>query len=249
MIKVDNHKKIIFGWSAKCACSHVKKIFWFFQNGKTDNVIHTIKDIMPLPDNIKDYITILFIRNPYKRIVSGFLNKYNNSNGQYRNKWKYDTITFSMFVDELLNNNWTMIQQHHFTPQTSESFDQDKILLSKNILIYDIEKIDYELIGSLFGKKIPNELIEFKGGHARQTYNKVFKKNVYDLDIGYYYNYDVHIEKFFNEDIKKKVYLFYKNDFRIFKQIGFNYETFFENDTIDDTNSTNDNKTNLIDAT
>jgi len=26
---VDNDKQIIFGWSAKCGCSHIKNIFWF----------------------------------------------------------------------------------------------------------------------------------------------------------------------------------------------------------------------------
>lgn len=29
-----------------------------------------------IPNDIENYITILFSRNPYKRVVSGFLNKY-----------------------------------------------------------------------------------------------------------------------------------------------------------------------------
>ena len=33
---VDTNKKIIFGWSAKCGCSHIKTIFWFLQS---DNFI------------------------------------------------------------------------------------------------------------------------------------------------------------------------------------------------------------------
>ena len=32
---VDNKKKIIFGWSAKCGCSHIKYIYYFLQN---DNI-------------------------------------------------------------------------------------------------------------------------------------------------------------------------------------------------------------------
>ena len=34
---VDNIRKIIFGWSAKCGCSHIKYIFWFLQNNNIDN--------------------------------------------------------------------------------------------------------------------------------------------------------------------------------------------------------------------
>ena len=29
---VDNENKIIFGWSAKCGCSHIKKLFHFLKN-------------------------------------------------------------------------------------------------------------------------------------------------------------------------------------------------------------------------
>ena len=30
---VDHDNKIIFGWSAKCGCSHVKYIYWFLKTG------------------------------------------------------------------------------------------------------------------------------------------------------------------------------------------------------------------------
>ena len=41
---VDNNRKVIFGWSAKCGCSHVKIIYWFLQTGKINNPIHTSID-------------------------------------------------------------------------------------------------------------------------------------------------------------------------------------------------------------
>ena len=72
---VDNNKKIIFGWSAKCGCSHLKLIYWFLQTGDAtinSKKLHT-NDSKPLPNDIQNYTTIIVTRNPYKRIVSGFL--------------------------------------------------------------------------------------------------------------------------------------------------------------------------------
>jgi len=105
---IDNKNKIIFGWSAKCGCSHIKNIFWFLQNNNTDNKIHITEEYNSIPDDIENYTTIIINRNPYKRIISGFLDKY-KSNGQFRKLWKYDKLTFSMFVDELIKNEWQLI--------------------------------------------------------------------------------------------------------------------------------------------
>ena len=124
------------------------------------NTIHTIKDKNRLHDDIENYTTLIFCRNPYKRIVSGFLDKY-KKNGEFRHKWKYPSITFSQFVDELIKNNWVMIEDHHFTQQISENFD-NKILLSKTIKFYDISNIDYEYIEQLYNKKIQESVINKK---------------------------------------------------------------------------------------
>ena len=77
---INHDKKIIFGWSAKCACSTIKKIFYFLKNNKLDNKIGTIDDWKEqIPKNVHLYTTILFTRNPFKRLVSGFLDKYNKN--------------------------------------------------------------------------------------------------------------------------------------------------------------------------
>ena len=129
---IDYNKKIIFGWSAKCGCSHIKKIYWFLQNNRIDNKIHTAIEHMRLPNNISDFILIIITRNPFERIISGFLDKYNKNKGQFRYKWKYNTLTFSNFVDELIKKNWKMVDEHHFTPQTSENFSINT-MISANV--------------------------------------------------------------------------------------------------------------------
>jgi hypothetical protein len=163
---VDTNKKIIFGWSAKCGCSHIKEIYWFLQTNNLNNLIHTDKDYNNnLPNDIENYTTIIIIRNPYKRIISGFLDKY-KKNGECRYLWKDSVLSFSQFVDKLINYDWKTIHYHHFTQQTTEKFDKI-ILLSKIIKFYDIGKIDYEYIEQLYNKKIHKYILNKKHGHER----------------------------------------------------------------------------------
>ena len=133
----DEKLKTVFGWSAKCGCEHIKRIFWYLYNDIIDNLIHKSIEYSDLPNDIENYTVIIVIRNPYERLVSGFLNKY-KKNGQFRHKWLSEEIIFSDFVDNLLKKKWNLIDMHHFTPQTSEKFDHDKLLKSKELKVYDI---------------------------------------------------------------------------------------------------------------
>jgi hypothetical protein len=220
---VDDNHKIIFGWSAKCGCSHVKRIYYFMVNNKINNVIHKKSEYnQDLPVDIENYTIILFCRNPYKRIVSGFLNKY-RVDGVFRENWKSDTITFSTFVDELVRNNWEVIDEHHFLPQTREKFNEDKIMKAKCITCYDISSINYNYIEELYGKKIPEQLLNFRGPHVRRQYDVNMNEPVYDLSMEDYYECNVDLVYFYNEDLKRKVYSFYENDFIFFKKLGIDY--------------------------
>ena len=168
-----------------------------------------------------NYTTIIIGRNPYKRIISGFLDKY-SINGGCRPLWKYKFITFSRFINELLKNDWKMIDKHHFTPQTTEKFDK-KILLSKCIKCYDIENIDYNYIEELYNIKIPEILLNKKEGHERKNYELSYNNYVYDLRMMVYYNFNVDLKYFYNQQLKNKVFNFYKNDFIFFRNLGIDY--------------------------
>ena len=216
---LDNKAKVIFGWSAKCGCTHVKRIFRFLQNQNIYDV-HTEDDVHNLPDDIENYKTIIISRNPYKRLVSGFLDKY-RKNGEFRHLWK-DTITFSKFINELVKNDWKMCDRHHFIPQTKDDFDE-RIIESKCIC-YDIENIDYNHIEKIFNVKIPEEVLQIKQGHERKKYDFDFDEYVYDLDMDIYYDFNVDTKYFYNDELKKKVYEFYKDDFVFFEKFGIDYE-------------------------
>ena len=221
---VDTNNKIIFGWSAKCACSHIKNIYWFLQTDKLDTRIHTSKDNNNLPSDIQNYTTLIFCRNPYKRIISGFLDKYKKY-GQFRHLWKHPTITFSNFVDEVIKNS-RMIDKHHFTPQTTEKFNKKKLLLSKSIQFYDISNIDYKYIEKLYNKTIPESVINKKQGHERSCHikkNDNYSNYVYDLDMDEYIDCNVNTKYFYNEEIKRKVFNYYINDFNLFNENGIDY--------------------------
>jgi hypothetical protein len=218
---INEEKKVIFGWSAKCGCSHVKKIIHYFKNGLIDNEIHNPEtDINILPNNINDYEIILFIRNPYKRLISGFIDKYKKK-GQYNNLWIIELkLNFTNFVDKLIEKN-NVIDNHHFTPQTSEHFNIN-IKNHKNLIIYEIEKINYSYLEKKFNKKIPKELIDFRGGHENKS-KEIIDKPVYDLLIDEYNNYKPLTKCYYNEKILNKVNEYYKNDFIFFKEKGFIY--------------------------
>jgi len=221
---VDKNKKVIFGWSAKCGCSHIKNIYWFLQTGNLENPLHTEKDYNQLPYDIYRYNTIIITRNPYKRIVSGFLNKYAKNN-PCRELWKDSFLSFSQFVDKLIVYDWESVNKHHFTPQTTEEFNK-RILFEKSIKFYDIENIKYAYIERLYNKKINQYVLNKKEGHERNLCVKIhdcYDTYVYDLHIDDYRDYSVDIKYFYNEEIKEKIFNFYINDFNFFYENGIDY--------------------------
>ena len=156
-------------------------------------------------------------------------------------------IKFNEFVNEL--GNWKIIEKHHFKFQTSEAFTNE-IMNSKIIKCFDVENIDYEFIEKLYNKKIPKDIIEYRGGHDRnknisnlcsyyipielikfKEEHKKYKtrqdsqlgKCVYNSNLEEYYNLKLETKYFYNEGIKQKIFNFYKNDFLFFNKFGVDY--------------------------
>jgi len=225
---INENKKVIFGWSAKCGCSHIKNLFYFLQSGifcKRNESVHRGKgnDFQSLPENLEDYKLFLFIRNPYKRLVSGFLDKY-SPDGEFYSMWNCSLHTFSNFINSILENN-KMIDKHHFTPQTGEHFN-DKIRTHPNKIIYDIENIDYIHIENIFNIVIPEEVLQYRGIHCKK-YPPIFFNNIPNLEIEKYYRFKPSLLCFYNDEIEQKVKEFYKVDFDFFQENGFTYSIFY----------------------
>ena len=117
-------KKIIFFWSAKCGCSTLKTIlarYLHIDNPEKYKNIHLNEELKNLFDkynkekNYKNYDIVMLIRNPYKRLVSGFLNKYVNRL-HYKNP--PNSNCFKDFC-HILYKNPDQIDKHHFEKQTT----------------------------------------------------------------------------------------------------------------------------------
>ena len=126
---IDSELKLIFGFSDKCDCTTIKKIFLENTTDKClkklykENMVHFPETYNGLPEEIYDYKIFLFIRNPYKRIISGIFNKYTQG-GQYVERWTQgvENLNFKQFVDTILDEGvGKQIDWHHFTPQTTKS--------------------------------------------------------------------------------------------------------------------------------
>jgi hypothetical protein len=169
------------------------------------------------------------------------LDKYNKYGG-YRYLWKHDKITFSKFIREMIENHWNMIDEHHFAHQTSDYYNKDKIMMSKILKIYDIENIEYDYIEKLYDKEIPEDILNYRGGHERKKYDLYLNKYVFDLDLDDYYEYNIDIKYFYNKKIKEQVYNFYKNDFDFFRENDINYEDIFDNYVSDQVDELDEDK-------
>jgi hypothetical protein len=137
---VDEKNKVIFGFNGKCGCSHIKKMFYYLIGDKDLNNIHRPSNyITPkLLDNLNNYTVIIIIRNPYERLVSGFLHKF-RKNGEAFKKLGNDIIpSFDNFItyikdNKYIRNGWFV---HHFYPQIQD--DPLNIIHYENLIIYDI---------------------------------------------------------------------------------------------------------------
>jgi len=221
---IDNDHKVIFGWSPKCGCSHVMKLCYFLTTGEIDHKIHTGAEICKLPDKIDEYHIFIVMRNPYERIISGFLDRY-GPDRPLRHLWKsQDKLTFQYFVNELSRNGTNRyIEKYHFTPQTSGDFN-DKITNGKTIKIYDLKNIDYAELEKMYNVKIPQSVLDFTG-HAKLNKSSAVEGKVYDLCVDDLYNNKIDIQQFFHPGIYAKIGTFYKKDFEFYtKMTKSNYE-------------------------
>ena len=215
----DKKKKIIYGWSAKSGCSHLKKLLKFLIFNKVNVVqVHSNAEYGAFPVEYNEaYRIILIVRNPYERLISGFLDKYTKP-GPYLNRWK-GPLTFRLFVQELFHHAFRTIDKHHFTPQLSEEW-RDEIRTCKNVQVYDLKNIDYAYLETLYAKKIPNDILAFRGGHEN---SKPYKRDprAADTDPRLFTDVRPFWQDFYvDADIQLKVDTFYAADFAYFQSLG-----------------------------
>ena len=220
----DENRKVLFGWNAKCGCATIKKLYYYLQNGILNNEVHQEWEYKMIDlQNIEDYTVILFVRNPYKRIVSGYLDKYNGENIIGNSTWKcLLPLTFENFVRELAYNHFKNIDFHHFVPQISLNWDE-KIRHHKNLKIFDIEQIDYSFIEKKFDEKIPDFFMSAIHKNTNKPCSK-FDFPVYKATNDKIKGLKPDYHLFYNDELKNMVRQFYKVDFDFFTEKGLLYD-------------------------
>lgn len=172
---VDLVRRFAVGWSPKCGCTHLKAVVLFARNGIIDHNPHGPHHrplfLQSLPENLHEWTVMAVVRSPYERVVSGFLDKY-APNGQFRHLWEPETLTFGGFINTLVRDGTdvgrTRIERTHFEPQVNEGV-ATQLERVGNLVVCDVNKIDYRLIERVYSTHIPVELLMWRGPHARPS--------------------------------------------------------------------------------
>jgi len=238
--------KVVFYMNPKCATT-------FF-----DQCIDLLKekgnkvpaDRINKQELINDYTHIFFIRNPYIRLVSTFIDRCRDQEGFDYEKQLFSTfctknfyknnikITFENCVDLVVKKRFDIIDDWHFCQQIKDE-DINCYGSYKNKIFYDIDNTDLNVIFKIFNKNPirPPEKNSYGGKYSLNTKTYQFKlKNdnidykVYDKDLKDYYGNKFNDKKYFyNEKLKLDVYNCYENDFKFFRDNNI----FFDINTID----------------
>lgn len=225
---VNDNKKFFIGWSAKAACTSVKMWFCNVAGIKaTESNVHKVlgygqnkwsnlhaRD----PKTFKNYRKYIVIRNPYRRLVSGYIGVYIKNPNRSNRPWK----TFQSFVEALeADPGFKNIDRHHFVPQTGEYFPK----INKIINVWD--RIIPAMDLSTHFKEINRELnVNFE----ISKHNKSFEHREARVLKPAYSMTDEEIKRhkpafncFYNEDIASVVHKIYKKDFEFFESCGIQY--------------------------
>lgn len=178
---VVNKYKLIILWSAKCGCSTVKSIIYKYL-GQNHTYVHKTETYSKNIDykNInkyKEYTIIWIIRNPYHRVVSGFVDKYCY---QHVYKLPKDVTNFDQFI-KCLHVTPKKINYHHFTPQTSSH-------INKRVYTNDVDNA-YNIDTMQIVKKVPKKL-NFYNEELKKLVEKIYKDDFREFKK-YGFNFNV----------------------------------------------------------
>lgn len=221
---VINENKTIIFFSSKCGSTTIYKYMKLYYNNKSKK-IYKNPLILNKRDNIEDfknyqkykgYNLIIIGRNPYHKLVSGFLDKYVGE--IYENPKNCNN--FEDFINHLTKNKDVIpkdINKSHFKPQTTgKGFDLFNLIKdNNNILKLDIK--DINIVGNYINLK-GKTLV----GRKRSVKKKeIYKDKLWTLDYKELKNRKLNYNKFYNDNLKKKVYNYYKKDFEFFKILNY----------------------------
>lgn len=215
----------VLKYHAKSGCSYARYIFLELHRNELNKgpskEHHRLFLDFPY-NNEKVKYKINVVRNPYKRVVSMFTDKYIGLNNNLYNKIKLNKDTFYEFVNFLYNTNLTNIKDIHIKKQSLKYHVNDIIIKCENFET-DILNFYKKLNEDLYNKC--NNIIYNNSKNKKHRMLNKTKRNdtkIYVYDTVYEPGIDrswPDYKYFYNDEIKNMVYEIYKEDF-----INFNYD-------------------------
>lgn len=242
MFFIVNHKhKVLIGWSPKCGCTTIKEYYLETIGIKRKNKVevhhdpdvqqHVHHSVLKKQDlnKLDKYRKVFLIRNPYKRVISGYLQRI------VMNKTLYDTRfrekdyandgkinTFNKFIDTMINNRKHIEDNHHFDQQCTHNYNVFQNRKWKWDFVMDLDNLDHDIVrlNKMLNTNVKlNEMNKVK-------HTEIHVEKAYDLTIKQLLALDgmPSYESFFNEQIADKIAKIYKLDMDNFKKWGHQYK-------------------------
>lgn len=207
ILKFDKIKLIYFPIH-KNASSYLMQLFDFIETGKKRRFSfnperhdffknkYGLKKKEKIP---KDYLSIAFVRNPYERILSAYINKIKNCPKEEQNKRGiflglskdfYKEMDFKEFL-ECIEHRHPKKLNPHFKPQFLFLVDKNNKIIPK--FIGKVEKISDEL--NKLAKQLNVIMPEMEKKNKNKNYN---------------------LKHYYTPELKERVYKIYKKDFDLF---------------------------------
>ncbi len=224
---VSHRPRFIAGWSAKCACTEIKR--WYAAASgmpcAPDMPAEALHALIGYGDTPYTYIErglylryfkFVAIRNPYKRLVSGFLNKYVVEKSRPNHGW----TTFAQFVAALeADPEYRLVDLHHFVPQTGEAFPVALRRRWRWDAVVDVDRFATDMA------RINQHLeLDIPIGHSNRTPrigNPVAR--AWDLSIEELSQCSPTYAEFYDDSLRARVREYYRQDFEYFASLGHEY--------------------------
>lgn len=222
--------KYAIGWSAKSGCTYFRQLFLeLHKNELVDepsDLWHKIQFDFPIPknniSNISNINKIVICRNPYKRVVSMFVNRYCGGPGHCRDilhqNFQLKKITFRSFVKMLLhlkNNNKLNEIDQHISEQIT-NFNKN------NAIIVKLEEFNENIVNAYKSLKLEQLIPKVQNYLKKDIFKNATCRNdenqyVYDKEYKPGKIISVPEYKFFyDQELLELVYKIYENDFKTF---------------------------------
>ena len=221
----DNKYKINIWWSAKCACTYIKNMYYVVILGYDIEDVH-INESYTAKYVKNNYKNVYVCRNPYARIVSSYVHRL-----ELYDKYESFEDFINLIYQQYVKCN-TIIDEkdfiHHTTPQFSELYPLDESFKLDSITkMEDLYKTN--LLKEWFNITTDIKLKDNFGYNTNVQRNNYIVKNAFKLakkdiiemkkenNVPYY-------TSFYNEEIKNKVNEIYNVDFKILEYYNIIYK-------------------------